>query len=150
MAGRDARAYSDPVPIRTWMLLGLLAVAGLAVGGCKDESDPVDIPFEGVDPGDVKDARPKPSPEPTTTASASAKPAAGPANPAASRVQACCGSLYALSKSARDEGTRAVNKQAASVCSRLAAQVAQGKMSSSDALARVRSSLLGTPPGACR
>ncbi|MEQ9320480.1 MAG: hypothetical protein RIF41_15040 [Polyangiaceae bacterium] len=133
------------MPFRVWMLLALLAV-----NGCKDESDPVDIPFDGVDPGDVKDTRPKPVVEPTATASASAKPAPGPGNPAAARVQSCCGSLYALSKSAKDEGTRAVNKQAASVCSRLAAQVAQGKMSSNDALARVRSSLLGTPPGACR
>lgn len=127
-----------------------MLVVLVALSGCKDESDPVDIPFDGVDPADVKDARPKPPPEPTTTASATAKPPAGQGNPAASKVQGCCGALYAASKTAKDEGTRAMNAQAASVCSRLAAQVAQGKMSSGDALARVRSSLLGTPPGACR
>ena len=130
--------------LRSWII-----VAFLALGGCKDESDPVDIPFEDIDPGDVKD-RPRPVLEPTSTATASAKPTPGPASPAASRVQACCGALYARSKTAKEEGTRAVNKQAASVCSRLAAQVAQGKMSSGAALSRVRSSLLGTPPAACR
>ena len=51
------------MPFRVWMLLALLAV-----NGCKDESDPVDIPFDGVDPGDVKDTRPKPVVEPTATA----------------------------------------------------------------------------------
>ena len=70
------------MPFRVWMLLALLAV-----NGCKDESDPVDIPFDGVDPGDVKDTRPKPVVEPTATASASAKPGPGPGNPAAARVR---------------------------------------------------------------
>lgn len=121
----------------------------LALVGCEDETDPVDIPFTGVDPGDVGQERPKPPPEPTATASASAEVKKTPAG-ATSRIQGCCGALYAASKGGQDEGTRAMNKQAASVCSRLAAQVAQGKLTQSAALSRVRSSLLGTPPAACR
>jgi len=136
------------------VLRGLpILILALALGGCEEESDPVDIPFDAVDHDIADDEPKKPVPVPEPTTSASAKPApgpSGPGNPGATRVQACCGALYARSKSAKDEGSRAVNKQAASVCSRLAAQVAQGKMKSDAALSRVRSSLLGTPPAACQ
>jgi hypothetical protein len=128
--------------------LVVLAAALVLVSGCKDESDPVDIPFEGLEPGDVNKPKPTPEPEPEPTASASAP--APRATPGLSAIQSCCGALYARSRSAKDEGSKKVNRQAASVCSSVASKVAQGKMTKAQALAQVRSSLLGSPPAACR
>ena len=130
-----------------WLAVAFLF---LAVTACDEETKPVDIPFEGIEPVDPASKKPKPAPDPSASASASAGAAPVTVKPGVSAMQACCGALYARSRSAADEGTKRVNRQAASVCSGLATKVAQGKMTKAQALAQVRSSLLGAPPSACR
>jgi hypothetical protein len=128
--------------------LALMITLSCALCACDEQPDPVDIPFEGIDPS-AEAKRPAPLPPPP--ASTSAPPPAAPAVPAGlGAVQACCAALRADAQNAKDEGTRAVNKQAAAVCSQRAQDVRVGRMTKSQALSAVRGSLLGAAPGACR
>ena len=127
----------------------LLLVVAVAACGCDEDKDPESIPFEGIDPS-AKAKRPKPLPRPTVTASATATPKPTP-KPlrSAVRLQSCCLALRAAARTG-DEGQRAVNKQAAAVCSQKLRAVRDGKLPEATALSQVRSSLLGRAPAVCR
>src|SRR5690606_18224984 len=118
---------------------------------CDNDNDPVDIPFSGVDVSSTPQnklptAFPELSAEPSATA-----PKPGPvAVVPGGGISGCCNVLSALAKSAKDEGTRAVNQQAAKVCFSKSKQVVEGTLTREQALAQVRSSLLGSAPPACR
>ncbi|HZO12781.1 MAG TPA: hypothetical protein VFB62_05975 [Polyangiaceae bacterium] len=139
------------------MIRLLLAIACLAVA-CSDDADPEHVPFEGLEVSGDPDKRtppplPQPPPEPSASATnttprpfstSSGKTATG------GDISGCCAALQAAASRARDEGTRAMNTQAASVCARKIRDVKDGKISRADALAQVRSTLLGSAPGSCR
>ncbi|MEZ4438039.1 MAG: hypothetical protein R3B72_03065 [Polyangiaceae bacterium] len=136
--------------MRAGWLLGLPLLIG---AGCKDEVEPVDVPFEGVDPEPTPRPKPPPAPDAEASATASAPAPAAPkpgGAPAAASMQQCCNALHAAARTAADEGTKRVNQQAASLCSQLVVSVQQGKITRSAALAQVRSSLLGAAPSSCR
>lgn len=129
----------------------------LALVACRDEVDPVDVPFEGIEPTADSD-RDKPVPPPGDSAASDtggepSTPSAPKSNPNAAQasvVQACCGALRAAAKRATDEGTRAVNQQAAAVCDQKAQEVRVGRTTASKALSAVRGSLLTSAPSACK
>jgi len=121
----------------------------IVVAGCDDDEEPVDIPFEGLEPSAARQL-PTPIAVPTASASASPKPTAVKINPAVAAVRACCNALRAKSGSADDKGSRAVNKQAAAVCQQRVGDVLAGRMTKAQALSSVRGSLLGKAPFACR
>lgn len=128
-----------------------IVALALALAGCDDEKVPVDVPFEGLEvPDDGQDDKKPapPLPDPTDTAPAAA-PKAAP-RLASARLTSCCGALRGAASSARDEGGRKMYDQAAKVCSGLMGEVTRGKLTESQALSQVRSSLLGPAPAACR
>ena len=132
-------------PRRTLTLI--IAALTLAAGCDDDGPPPVDVPFEGLDPSaraERPKAKPRPEPEPEEP---SAKPKVVPNT---GRVQACCAALRSAASRAKDEGTKAVNKQAAAVCSEQARQVRVGRVTVTQALRAVRGSLLGKAPAACK
>lgn len=134
----------------------LLAIACLALA-CSDDADPEHVPFEGLEvSGDPDKRQPAPQP-PTPTPSASVsvtvpRPFSTSSGKTATGgdISGCCSALQAAAARAKDEGTRAMNTQAANVCARKIRDVKDGKLSRSDALAQVRSTLLGSAPGSCR
>ena len=130
--------------------LARLVVCGALVGtlgACDDSDRPVDIPFTGKE---VRAGGPKkkklPPPPPSETAPApKPKPKVR-----VSGVAACCHALAGAERKASSEGDKANYKVAASLCYRLDKEVRAGKRSKSQALSRVRSSLLQGAPAACR
>jgi hypothetical protein len=125
------------------------AVVAFGLAACDKDHDPVDIPFEGIEvSGDPAPPTPPESvtpPAPSASASASA-----PVPVFAGGIAACCAALHSASRSAKDESSRAMNSQAASVCYRQSREVQEGRTTRAAALAAVRASLLGPAPGACR
>ncbi len=126
---------------------------------CRDEADPVDVPFEGVEPTADADRRNAHPPDPDTPATGAtgdpAVPVAPQPNPNANAgqvaiVQGCCAALRAAAKRATEDGTRAVNQQAALVCEQKAQEVRVGRTTASKALSAVRGSLLTSAPAACK
>ena len=142
-----------PLTIRSrrWPVLALALVV-VGVSGCDEQKDPVDIPFDGQEPTAAQGPPSALPPPPTasTSVATSAPRAIDPNQSAAAAVRACCASLSAASRAAKDEGGRAMNQQAAQVCSRKVKPVSEGKLTRAKALAEVRSSLLGPAPGSCR
>lgn len=117
-----------------------------------DERAPESVPFEGLDPK-VQPKEPTVLPEPSTEPSASASVAPKPVPPTKSRggrLSACCAALAAVGRTSPDPGQRQNAKAASRVCVTKLSEVRQGKISTSAALSQVRSSILGTAPGACR
>jgi hypothetical protein len=128
----------------------LFATVALALG-CDDEVDPEKVPFEGIDPS-AEPNRVTVVPKPGDSAAGGAAPAAPKPSPnqaQVSVVQQCCNALRAAAKRATDDGTRAVNEQAAEVCAQKAQEVRVGKTTTKKALSAVRGSLLTTAPAAC-
>jgi hypothetical protein len=134
---------------RSAWLAGLLATAVLAVA-CKDEKEPVDIRFDGIEVGD-SDGKGNALPTSSATADVSvAKPAPRTGGGSGGGISGCCGALQAKSNRSKESGAKAMYKQAAAVCFSKSKQVRSGKLTRSQALAQVRSSLLDAAPGACR
>ena len=138
------------------MIRLFVAIACLAVA-CSDDADPEHVPFEGLEVSGDPDKRTPPPPPPPPAPSASVTNAAPrPFSTSSGKsatggdISGCCAALQAAASRARDEGTRAMNTQAASVCARKIRDVKDGKISRADALAQVRSTLLGAAPGSCR
>jgi len=138
-------------------LLWTASLLLLVQPGCRDESEPVDIPFRGVDVS-ADPLHGRGAPPPSASASASTAPKrpshrvgkGGKAKRPSGTITGCCAALSAKVKKATNQGEGAMYGQAAAVCYRLSQQVEQGKLDRAKALAQVRSSLLGTAPAACR
>jgi hypothetical protein len=137
--------------VRVWSLRALasLVLAALATSACKKEEEPVDVHFEGIDVSGAPRTLPSVVP-PVTSGTGTPTKVAPKAPLAGGGISGCCLTLSAIAKQAKDEGTRAVNEQAAKVCYAKSKQVVDGKLSRGDALAQVRASLLHSAPPACR
>ncbi len=148
MLVRCGRSAAGRLSASSAVLLVSLASALVA---CDDDEQPVDIPFKSVEPPPPEPA-PKPDPTPEPSASNTAKAPTsykGKPVPNAGRLSSCCGALSAAAKT-KNSANSSMYTQAAKVCRGQVAQVRAGKVSVDDALASVRSSLLGSAPGACR
>jgi hypothetical protein len=123
----------------------------LAFVACDETKDPVDVPFDGLDPSAERSRPELPPPSGTNEAQTSAKVAPKvKVSPGVGAVQACCAALASAARNAKDQGSKAVNRQAAAVCQQKIHDVRVGRVSKSQALSAVRGSLLGKAPGACR
>lgn len=137
-----------------------MLVVSLALEGCKDESQPVDVPFDGVEPvlRKPKEEVVSDAPSSSTTEGHSTHSAVpnvgttrgGVATGSTGGIDACCAVLRAKSQSEKSPATRSNLAAAASACETQRAQLAQGKVSRHNALTAVRLSLLDTAPPACR
>jgi len=129
----------------------LLAAMAGGLPGCDDDEEPVDIPFKTVEPPPPEPApKPDPTPEPSATnTTESPTTYKGKAFPSTGRLSSCCGALTAAAKT-KNSANSSMYTQAAKVCRGQVARVRAGKLSVDDALATVRSSLLGSAPSACR
>jgi hypothetical protein len=130
----------------------LAVLAAVSIMGCNEQAEPVDIPFEGLEPSVAQGLPSALPPPPSVSPSATSAPTRGvdPYASSAAAVRACCGALSAAARAAKDEGGKAMNQQAAQVCSRKVKPVSEGKLTRAKALSEVRSSLLGPAPAACR
>lgn len=148
---RPPEPHASGAKRRRWRLGVGVVVSTLAVwgSGCKDDADPVDVAFDGYDVSGAPN-RPAPAPLDSGHAPSAARPPVVGSGGVAGGIATCCAALMANAKSAKDDGTRVVNEQAAKVCFFKSKQVADGKLRKSVALAQVRSSLLGEAPSACR
>lgn len=136
---------------RTALPIVLLVSLACVLMACDDDEQPVDIPFKTVEPPPPEPPpKPDPAPEPSATNTAKAPTTyKGKPAPNTGRLSACCGALSAAAKT-KNSANSSMYTQAAKVCRGQIAQVRAGKVSVDDALASVRSSLLGSAPGACR
>ena len=148
MLARRGDAYIDSMRSRLRAVMPLALVALLWVA-CKKDEEPVDVHFEGIEVSGAPHTLPAPAPLASDTSSAKPVPRA-PVGVGAAGISGCCLALSSIAKRAKDEGTRAVNEQAAKVCYAKSKQVVDGKLSRADALAQVRASLLHAAPTACR
>ncbi len=136
------------------LLSTALAFAALAFAACKDEHDPVAVPFDGVDPK-VAQRKPAPAAPAAPSASSSAGGSASGSSSAenqprlAGTMMACCTALRSIASVTTDPGTKRNYTAAANACETQRQQVADGKVTKAQALSAVRSSLLGEAPGAC-
>jgi hypothetical protein len=127
----------------------MVLVCGIA-GACHKDEDPVDVRFDGIDVSGSPRTLPSVAPLPSQTSSTGVKRVPTAPVPGGGGISGCCLALSANARRAKDDGTRVVNEQAAKVCYAKSKQVAEGKLSKSDALAQVRATLLHEAPAACR
>lgn len=125
--------------------------AMLTVVGCDDDdTQPESVPFEGLDPAvQPKIPEPAKTPEPEPSATAEPKPAPK-TNFKMGRLSSCCAALAAVGRTSPDPSQRSSAKSSSRVCVTKMSEVKQGKLTTEAALSQVRSSILGTAPGACR
>lgn len=143
--------------VRCSIVIGL--AAAMIFGACGKDEDPVSVPMGDVPLPPPPSERPSTSPDLTSTATATSS-AQSPGNYGGPRstgtkkaseapIDSCCSALLDKANKSKDQETKKLYDQAASICYRRARQVRDGKMSRGEALAQVRSSLLGPAPAAC-
>ena len=129
----------------------------LLVAACDKESNPVSVPMGDI-PLPPEPAASSSAADATDTATSTAQ-ARGTGNYTGARstaskaadapIDSCCSALLDKANKSTDKATKQLYDQAASICYRRAKQVREGKMSRAEALAQVRSSLLGPAPASC-
>lgn len=150
-----------PPPLRRLALrpLALAVATGLGfapgIASCKDETHPVDVPFDGIDPVAVrKKAAPAPSADsaaaPSSTSSAEVPSTHVGGHVPSQGIEACCAALRAGIPTARDDAARRSLTSAAAACETQRKQLEQGKVNRTQALIAVRLSLIDIAPSACR
>ncbi len=132
----------------------LLFALGL-VASCKEEHDPVGVPFEGIDPKGPKSGNDSGSQgsgsasgSASANGSASAKSSGG--SGWGTGLEPCCAALRSAANNGKTAGERANYSAAANACDLQRKQIIDGKVNRSQAMAAVRATLLGDAPGACR
>jgi hypothetical protein len=139
--------------MRRFALIVSFAAAAI---GCKDDHDPVHVPFDGVDPKAPKKTS-TPLPPPATSsgsATGSGAPIPSGTAPRAARDSAfevCCGALRYRAANAPGSDLRKAYAAAIHMCDTQRAQVDAGKVTVPQAVAAVRSALSsGDVPTPCR
>lgn len=141
------------------LALGLLLGGAALLVACDDDAPPVTVPMEAPPP---PDKAPKPLLDPSASAEqvadagtgrvslpGGAAPTATSSAKAERSIQGCCAALESAAKSANTDATKRLNEQATRVCYQKANQILQGQITPEQALAQVRSSLIGAAPSAC-
>lgn len=130
----------------------LIVAATTGLLACGDDQQPVDIPYESVEPPAPEPA-PEPTPAPEPSASNTARPSPGSYKgrvlPSTGRLSSCCGALSVAAKT-KNAANASMYTQAFKVCRTQVARVRASKLSVDEALSMVRLSLLGSAPAACR
>jgi hypothetical protein len=129
----------------------LLSVALLLSLGCDDKVDPVSIPVDVPEPPEVASQPPETTSAPATSSSAPAPTWTGTykAVKPQAPITACCAALLHQANSAKSPANKKLYDQVAALCYRRAKLVDEGKMTRAEALAQIRSSLLGSAPSSC-
>ena len=138
-------------------LTAVVAVAAaVLVAGCDKEDSPVSIPMDDVPVPPAPEVLESAVPAGTTAVPSAKTYGQGraPRSTATSKasnesIDSCCGALLDKANKSEDQATKKLYDQAAAICYRRAKSVREGKMTRGEALAQVRSSLLGPAPAAC-
>ncbi len=141
-------------PVCRLLLVAALLASGAA--GCKEEHDPVGVPFEGIDPHAAADRNKSSSAPQKASASSSADPSSsapkssGSGSGSGTGIERCCAALRSAAAQAMTAGSKSNYTAAANACESQRKQIIDGKVTRSQALSAVRVTLLGDAPGACR